>query len=153
MSASCSLCRLHRWLGRLLVCSSRLHFHFLFLPDRARTILTPGKQAPFGTLYLVVFPSPPRRSFPTSVFLPWPNFLSPPISSEKQRSPAWTDRIQWSERTRPGWIRLVSYGSCMELNISDHKPVVRAPRAVLWAPFFFSLFFSRYSGGSLVDLN
>ncbi|RUP11735.1 LOW QUALITY PROTEIN: Endonuclease/exonuclease/phosphatase [Jimgerdemannia flammicorona] len=52
-------------------------------------------------------------------------------SSEKKRPPAWTDRIMWrksnqlngADDSNNDSIKLRSYTSCMEMMMSDHKPV------------------------------
>lgn len=53
--------------------------------------------------------------------------------SAKRRAPAWTDRILWrKDRTQPSTrndvarqptIKLMHYDSCMDMLLSDHKPV------------------------------
>ncbi|RIA92638.1 Endonuclease/exonuclease/phosphatase [Glomus cerebriforme] len=43
-------------------------------------------------------------------------------TSEKKRSPAWTDRILWRSQ-RNDWNKQLSYNSHMEITLSDHKPV------------------------------
>jgi hypothetical protein len=43
-------------------------------------------------------------------------------SSEKQRTPSWTDRILWLDN-REETVTLRSYGACQSLVASDHKPV------------------------------
>jgi phosphatidylinositol-bisphosphatase len=54
-------------------------------------------------------------------------------TSEKRRAPAWTDRVLWRKaraylepHAKEGHhsdIQLTSYASCMDLMMSDHKPV------------------------------
>lgn len=54
-------------------------------------------------------------------------------TSEKRRAPAWTDRVLWrkarahlephAEDGHHSDIRLTSYSSCMDMMMSDHKPV------------------------------
>ncbi|KAI9207176.1 Endonuclease/exonuclease/phosphatase [Polychytrium aggregatum] len=57
----------------------------------------------------------------------------PTVASEKKRSPAWCDRILWfrnplhsAEYDESGdpWLRSIWYKSCMDLSLSDHKPVM-----------------------------
>lgn len=44
------------------------------------------------------------------------------LCSEKQRCPAWCDRILW-RKERQGMVRNVVYDSIMDQFESDHKPV------------------------------
>ncbi|CAB4412155.1 unnamed protein product [Rhizophagus irregularis] len=43
-------------------------------------------------------------------------------TSEKKRTPAWTDRILWRSQKNE-WCKQLSYKSHMEITFSDHKPV------------------------------
>lgn len=53
--------------------------------------------------------------------------------SAKRRAPAWTDRILWrKDRIQPSTgndvtqqptTKLLCYDSCMDMTLSDHKPV------------------------------
>lgn len=43
-------------------------------------------------------------------------------TSEKQRTPSWTDRIVYAS-TNKEKLSLLNYGSCMDISLSDHKPV------------------------------
>jgi len=48
-------------------------------------------------------------------------------TSEKQRTPSWTDRILYHSNplhsTDPTWIKSISYKSVNDLTTSDHKPI------------------------------
>lgn len=55
------------------------------------------------------------------------------VLSGKRRAPAWTDRILW-KKERVGTsapkedndgkpLKLLEYGDCMDMMLSDHKPV------------------------------
>ncbi|KAI8877745.1 DNase I-like protein [Backusella circina FSU 941] len=47
-------------------------------------------------------------------------------TSKKRRAPSWTDRILWKKeniKTGPQRLKLLSYSDCMEMMMSDHKPV------------------------------
>ncbi|CAG8542546.1 6347_t:CDS:10, partial [Scutellospora calospora] len=43
-------------------------------------------------------------------------------TSEKKRSPAWTDRILWRSK-ESDWCKQLTYKSHMDIRLSDHKPV------------------------------
>ncbi|CAI2163166.1 13480_t:CDS:10 [Funneliformis geosporum] len=43
-------------------------------------------------------------------------------TSEKKRTPAWTDRILWRSQNNE-WCKLLRYVSHMKIALSDHKPV------------------------------
>ncbi|CAG8558669.1 3518_t:CDS:10 [Funneliformis caledonium] len=43
-------------------------------------------------------------------------------TSEKKRTPAWTDRILWRSQDNE-WCKLLRYKSHMKIALSDHKPV------------------------------
>ncbi|SGY38778.1 BQ5605_C003g02070 [Microbotryum silenes-dioicae] len=43
-------------------------------------------------------------------------------TSEKQRTPSWTDRIMWLSIKNEG-VKCLEYKSCPEVTMSDHKPV------------------------------
>lgn len=45
-------------------------------------------------------------------------------TSEKQRCPAWTDRILWKENGSHSRVRPIAYESAQSIRISDHKPVL-----------------------------
>lgn len=51
----------------------------------------------------------------------------PLIYSEKRRAPSWTDRILWKkdrmDSSNKQSLKLLSYKHCMEMMMSDHKPV------------------------------
>ncbi|KAI7898816.1 Endonuclease/exonuclease/phosphatase [Cokeromyces recurvatus] len=47
-------------------------------------------------------------------------------TSEKRRAPSWTDRILWKKERKDidkQNLKLLSYADCMEMMMSDHKPV------------------------------
>ena len=44
-------------------------------------------------------------------------------TSEKQRTPSWTDRILFTCTQRRDQIKQLFYSSCMDIDFSDHKPV------------------------------
>lgn len=46
--------------------------------------------------------------------------------SEKKRAPSWCDRILWYKdtlRNQKEWVTPIIYTSCMDILISDHKPL------------------------------
>lgn len=45
-------------------------------------------------------------------------------TSEKQRCPAWTDRILWKEKESQSRVHPIAYESAHNIRISDHKPVL-----------------------------
>ncbi|KAI8090017.1 Endonuclease/exonuclease/phosphatase [Halteromyces radiatus] len=46
-------------------------------------------------------------------------------TSAKRRAPSWTDRILWKKPLdqHKSMLKLLSYNNCMEMMLSDHKPV------------------------------
>lgn len=44
-------------------------------------------------------------------------------SSEKERKPAWTDRILWRANDKTIKLKCSAYDSVMDIRASDHKPV------------------------------
>lgn len=52
-------------------------------------------------------------------------------TSEKCRSPAWTDRILWKDTTRRKAVQLIRYGRA-ELKTSDHRPVSAVFLVIVW---------------------
>ncbi|PWN37041.1 DNase I-like protein [Meira miltonrushii] len=45
-------------------------------------------------------------------------------TSEKQRCPAWTDRILWKEKDSQSRVHPIAYESAHNIRLSDHKPVL-----------------------------
>jgi inositol polyphosphate 5-phosphatase INPP5B/F len=45
-------------------------------------------------------------------------------TSEKQRCPAWTDRILWKEKDSFSRVQPIGYESAHNIRLSDHKPVL-----------------------------
>uniref|UniRef100_A0A0N4ZFV2 IPPc domain-containing protein n=1 Tax=Parastrongyloides trichosuri TaxID=131310 RepID=A0A0N4ZFV2_PARTI len=52
-------------------------------------------------------------------------------SSEKKRTPAWTDRILYWKKSDHTKIKQLSYRSCPQVVISDHKPVIATYEMVI----------------------
>ena len=50
-------------------------------------------------------------------------------TSNKNRVPAWTDRVLFGQRPQAASLKLMHYLSTKELSISDHKPVIAIFRA------------------------
>ncbi|ORZ22421.1 Endonuclease/exonuclease/phosphatase [Absidia repens] len=46
-------------------------------------------------------------------------------TSAKRRAPSWTDRVLWKKfgEQNKSMLKLLSYSNCMEMMLSDHKPV------------------------------
>lgn len=49
----------------------------------------------------------------------------PFLFSAKRRAPSWTDRVLWKKSLdqNKSMLKLLSYDNCMDMMLSDHKPV------------------------------